>query len=54
MENDYGICPINAAWMFYASSGFGYGEFKMFPLKSGDDVCGVEVEMIAPGTPYPF
>jgi len=46
--------PKKHARLFVVGSGFGDGSFPVFELLSDGNRVGVEVETIAPGTPYPF
>lgn len=43
-----------AALLFVVHSGFGDGTFPVFELVQDVQLVGVEVELIAPGTPHPF
>ncbi len=38
----------------YTPSGFGDGTFTVFELRAAGELVGLEVEFIAPETPYPF
>lgn len=47
---DYEDKPL----LLFVSSGFGDGQFPIYELVAQDQRVGIEVQFIAPGTPYPF
>lgn len=54
-EQDYGVYNVGENVEIVAiNSGFGDGVFDFYELVSNDRRVGVEIEMIKPGTAYPF
>ncbi|HEU4882886.1 MAG TPA: hypothetical protein VFT45_11585 [Longimicrobium sp.] len=50
----HGVATFEGVEMPFVSSGFGDGEFPVYPLKSGGEPVGAEVQFIKPTERYPF
>jgi hypothetical protein len=57
MANEFGRYVLDGASdavLIFTTAGFGDGTFKLFELLADGRRCGIEVEMIPPGTEYPW